>query len=86
MLTKLYKWGAALVGGLVLLLSVFQAGRREAKTQAKAERDVERAEGKAKAAEKKAQVIETKQEIKNEVDSLPDGGAADRLRDKWSRD
>lgn len=86
MLTKLYKWGAALVGGLVLLLSVFFAGRKQEKVKAEAQRDVERAEGKAAAAEKKAQVLETKEEIRNEINSLPSGGAADRLRDKWSRD
>jgi hypothetical protein len=30
--------------------------------------------------------VREKDEVKHEVDRLPSGSAADRLRDKWSRD
>jgi len=37
-------------------------------------------------AEKTLQAIKKKEEVKHEVDRLPSGSAAERLRDKWSRD
>ena len=30
--------------------------------------------------------IQKKDEVKREIDRMPDSAAADRLRDKWSRD
>jgi hypothetical protein len=39
-----------------------------------------------KSLEATLKAVQKKGEVKNEVDRLPSGSAADRLRDKWSRD
>lgn len=63
--------GAAALGILVAILKIRQSGRN-------AER-VANLEATIKA-------IKKREGVTNEIDRLPDGSAADRLRNKWSRD
>lgn len=63
--------GAILVGVLLAVLRIKQSGRNEER---------------AKNAEATLKAVKKSQGVKHEVDRLPDGGAADRLRKHWSRD
>jgi hypothetical protein len=85
-MNTLVRWLTGVGVFFVMLCSVFFAGRKHAKDKAEAKADVLKAEAKAHAATVKAQKIQAKEEVRREVDTLSDGGAADRLRNKWSRD
>lgn len=64
------------IGALAaLLVSVFLYGRKSGK-QSRAEQEKEDV----------VNAVESRKEIEQDVAREPDGGAADRLRDDWSRD
>lgn len=79
MITTVKRWvvGAAL-GVLAILAAVF-AGRRQGR-QAQQNKDL------AKAAQAQRQGMEARRDAKQEVNRLPDGGAADELKRDWMRD
>jgi hypothetical protein len=70
------KTRALLLAGIAVgLLSIVWKIRRSG-------RDAER----LKSAEATIKAIKKKDEVKNEIVRMPDGAAADRLRNEWSRD
>lgn len=79
MIATVKRWvvGAAL-GVLAILAAVF-AGRRQG-------RQAQQNEDTAKAAQAQRQGMEARRDAKQEVNKLPDGGAADELKRDWMRD
>ena len=73
--TRIGRWvslaALAVVGLGLALLRAYGAGRR-------AERQRQQ--------DRKIEAMEKANEVERDVDRLPDGGAADRLRERWSRD
>jgi len=61
----------AIAAGLIMFLRVKKMGATEEQV---------------KHLEKTLDAIRTREEVRNEVERLPDGDAASRLRDNWSRD
>lgn len=68
---KLLAWGTIIVAVLGALALVRKSGR-----------DAERAERGADT----LRDVEKAKDVERKIDALPDGAAAERLRDKWSRD
>jgi hypothetical protein len=66
---------AAALGGIALFGSVLLAGRRQGRIEAE-----------RRALGRDLDIRETRDEINRTVERAPPGDAADRLRDKWSRD
>lgn len=68
---RLVAWGTIAVAVLAALALVRKSGR-----------DAERAERGADT----LRDVEKAKDVERKIDRLPDGAAAERLRDKWSRD
>ena len=84
--SKIGKYVAGLAAGLALLASVFYSGKRRQKADTEVKQaKTEAAQAKAEA-KKQVEVIEAAKDVQNDVNKLDPGVAAERLRDKWSRD
>lgn len=72
-------WLAALGFLIVALATAFLKGNRQGRQAAKREQAAEAAKAQQKG-------VEARNDAKDEVNRLPDGGAADELRRDWVRD
>jgi hypothetical protein len=76
---RLQSWGALLIGALLLLVGAYAAGYRKATHSAELKQ-------KADALDYARKARGARDEVEREVRNLPTGGAADELRQHWSRD
>lgn len=79
-------WLVGIIAAVVAIIGTWAAGRRagaKGEADAAALRHAERDQQQAAAIR---QAVQERRDVDNTVARLPDGGAADRLRDQWSRD
>lgn len=78
-LSRFKGWIAALGFLIVALAAAFLKGNRQGRQAAKQEQA-------AKGAAAQQEGVEARNDAKNEVNKLPDGGAGDELKRDWMRD
>jgi len=94
---KFSKWLAAIGVGLVMLASIFYAGRKSGATKAEANAANERANDREaiavrqvnearEASEQQVKAVQNANEVASDNAVLDDDGVSKRLRDEWSRD
>lgn len=94
---KFGKWLAAIGAGLVMLASIFYAGRKSGATKAEANAANERAGDREaiatrqvnearEASQREVEVIQGANDVKENNSIVDDDGVNQRLRDDWSRD
>lgn len=86
-------WFRKLAGYLVVagffilaLLGIWLAGRNSGKNEEEAENEREKMKEIEAANDRRVSDLEAARDVKEEVNRLDPGAAADKLRDKWSRD
>ena len=94
---KFGKWLAAIGAGLVMLASIFYAGRKSGATKAEANAANERANDREaiavrqvnearEASEQQVKAVQNAKEIASDNSTFDDDEVTRRLRDEWSRD
>ncbi len=94
---KFGAWIAAFFAGLLVLLTMWQAGKKVGKAENNAERIGEKAKEheaiavrqvneQRAASERQNETLKGVNDVKNNIDSLSDDDVANKLRDKFSRD
>lgn len=76
----------ALLIGVVSVIGAFLAGMMRGKSTQKQLDETRQLAAAIEAERKRREVLQRHNEVQRETSNLPTGGAADRLRDKWSRD
>ena len=76
----------AIVIAVVSVIGAFLAGIMRGKGVQKRDDETKRLAAQLEVERKRREILHRQSEVRREVGNLTDGGAADRLRDKWSRD
>jgi C4-dicarboxylate-specific signal transduction histidine kinase len=83
---RLQRWVAAVAMVAVALGAVYAAGRRKGKSSAEDAAAADKARANLDAAEHTLETVRERHHVETEIAGRPDGNAADRLRNDWSRD
>lgn len=83
---KVKGWALALMAVLAVIGGAFLHGRSKGRQQAEQQATTDKLKSDNAALQESLDAAKGRNDAEMEVGRLPDGGAADRLRDAWSRD
>lgn len=83
---KVKEWALAILAVLAAIGGAFLHGRTKGKQLAEQQAASDKLKANNAALRESLDAAKGRNDAESQVDGLPDGGAADRLRNDWSRD